>query len=119
MLEQVHAALLPLGGRLHCKRCPQPLHALRPCCPPHPPPPLHAGPDFTKPVRVRYCFEMLQPMRVVIYDADTSASKPQDLKLADQDYIGVRWLGAGAGGSRGVSLGAGAGGSGGPGWYRQ
>lgn len=45
-------------------------------------------PDFSRPLRVRYTFEVLQPMKVVLFDVDTSGGKPEDLNLSKQDYIG-------------------------------
>lgn len=47
-----------------------------------------ADPSFTRALVCRYTFEQLQPMRVVVFDVDTSAKRPEDLNLAQQDYIG-------------------------------
>ncbi|GAB4817389.1 hypothetical protein N2152v2_004435 [Parachlorella kessleri] len=45
-------------------------------------------PDFSKPLTLRYNFEQLQPLRLLICDVDTSARRPEDLDLTRQDYLG-------------------------------
>lgn len=50
---------------------------------------LHADPDFTRALRVRYTFESLQPLRVAVYDVDTTAARPEDLRLEQQDFLGA------------------------------
>ncbi|PSC75962.1 BONZAI 3-like isoform X1 isoform A [Micractinium conductrix] len=47
-----------------------------------------SDPEWVKPILERYTADAAQPMKVVIYDVDSIAKKPEALSLASQDYIG-------------------------------
>lgn len=48
-----------------------------------------AAPQFHKTVRVRYSFERLQPMRLVIFDVDDVKKESSKIKLNHQDFLGA------------------------------
>lgn len=47
-----------------------------------------ADPAFPAPLKVTYSFERLQPMRLVVYDADVRANDSRKLNLNQQDFLG-------------------------------